>query len=262
MASAVVMATTPPFKLDGGTAFSLAVAFSLMPSAQILAAYALPKSTSRKLYYVFLWHAYDFLTHFIIESSYLYHCLCSYQQLPARTPDISHPAAWGGEPQAFLYNRPDRRYGPFYSEGPMARLWQEYAKADRRWGGADLNIMSLEILTIGLGGPAAVYICYLVSKITISNDETVKNRYLPRLWFTASALATGELYGGFMTFAPEWLSGNTGLAGEDPVYLWLYLVFFNILWVFVPLWILYVAFGEISAAFRTGSRTNSSKKLT
>src|ERR1700761_4099508 len=147
MASDAVMATSPPFKLDAGTAFSLGVAFSLMPSAQILASYALPKSTSRKLYYVFLWHAYDFLTHFIIEGSYLYHCFFSYQQLPAKTPDISHPAAWGGEPQAYLYNQPDRRYGAIYSQAPMARLWQEYAKADRRWGGADLTVISLEIVS-------------------------------------------------------------------------------------------------------------------
>lgn len=257
----MVMATSPPFKLDGGTLFSLAVAFALMPSAQILAAYALPKSTSRKLYFVFLWHAYDFLTHFLIEGSFLYHCFFSYQQLPAKTPDISHPAAWGGEPQAYLYNRPDRRYGALYSQAPMARLWQEYAKADRRWGGADLTVISLEILTVGLAGPAAVYICYLVSKITNATSENVRSRYLPQLWFLAIVLATGELYGGFMTFAPEWLSGNTALAGEDPVYLWLYLVFFNMLWVFIPAWVLYVAFAEISAAFRIGSRTTTAKKV-
>ncbi|KIY01548.1 uncharacterized protein Z520_03100 [Fonsecaea multimorphosa CBS 102226] len=249
MASAVPMATPPPFTLDAGSAVSLAIAFALMPSAQILAAFALPKSTPRKLYYLFLWHAYDFLTHSIIEASFLYHCFFSYEQLPPQTADVSHPASWGGEPQAYLYNRPDRRYGPLYSQGPMARLWQEYAKADRRWGGADLNVISLEILTVGLAGPAALYICYLISKVANTTDEGMKNRYQSRLWFTAIMLATGELYGGFMTFAPEWLSGNTALAGDDPVYLWLYLVFFNVLWVFIPFWILYSGFQEISTAF-------------
>ena len=259
MASAVVMATSPPFKLDAGTMLSLAVAFSLMPSAQILAAYALPKSTPRKLYFLFLWHAYDFLTHFIIEGSFLYHCFFSYQQLPPQSADISHPASWGGEPQAYLYNRPDRRYGAIYSQAPMARLWQEYAKADRRWGGADLTVISLEILTVGLAGPAAVYICYLVGKVANAPNEGVKSRYQASLWFTAIALATAELYGGFMTFAPEWLSGNTALSGEDPVYLWLYLVFFNVLWVFIPFWVLYTGFKDISAAFTSGSM--STKKL-
>lgn len=141
----------------------------------------------------------------------------------------------------------------------MARLWQEYAKADRRWGGADLTVIALEILTVGLAGPAAMYICYLISKVANTTNENVKRRYQPALWFTITALATAELYGGFMTFAPEWLSGNTALAGEDPVYLWLYLVFFNVLWVFIPFWALYVAFTEISSAFV--SQKSISKKI-
>ena len=105
-----------------------------------------------------------------------------------------------------------------------------------------------------------MYICYLVTKITNSKDENVKGRYLPRLWFTSIALATGELYGGFMTFAPEWLSGNTALATDDPVYLWLYLTFFNMLWVFIPLWILYTAFLEIASAFRVAAKSPTTKK--
>ena len=52
-----------------------------------------------------------------------------------------------------------------------------------------------------------------------------------------------------MTFCPEWLSGNTNLAGDDPIFLWLYLVFFNVLWVFIPLWVLYVAWTEVRDAF-------------
>ncbi|KEF59886.1 uncharacterized protein A1O9_04734 [Exophiala aquamarina CBS 119918] len=238
------MATTasPPFTLDAGTAFSLAVAFSLMPSARALAAVALPKSIKPTYYYLFLWHAYDFLTHFIIEGSYLYHCFFSYIDLPIPTSDYPHPASRGGPPVPQLFGHSDRRYGAIYSQAPMARLWQEYAKADRRWGGADLTVISLEILTVGLAGPAA-----MVAKS--GSQSTAKAKYQTRMWFVAVMIATGELYGGFMTFAPEWLSGNPALAGEDPVYLWLYLVFFNMLWVFIPLWVLYAAYTEISAAF-------------
>lgn len=250
MASAVAMTTSPPFTLDAGTAFSLAVAFSLMPSAQALAAIALPKSIKSTYYYLFLWHAYDFLTHFIIEGSYLYHCFFSYIDLPVPTSDYPHPASLGGPPVAHLFGHSDRRYGAIYSQAPMARLWQEYAKADRRWGGADLTVISLELLTVGLAGPAAVYVCYLISKVAKAGSQSsTKAKYQTRLWFVAVMIATGELYGGFMTFAPEWLSGNPALAGEDPVYLWLYLVFFNMLWVFIPLWVLYAAYTEISAAF-------------
>ena len=260
MASAVIMAASPPFTLDAGTAFSLAVAFSLMPTAQGLAAYALDKHTPRKYYFLFLWHAYDFLTHFIVEGSYLYHCFFSYVELPVPTSDYPHPASRGGQPQAYLYGRSDRRYGALYSQAPMARLWQEYAKADRRWGGADLTVISLEILTVGLAGPTAVYVCYLIAKATKAQSPSVKARCQSRLWFVATALATAELYGGFITFAPEWLSGNNALAGDDPVYLWLYLVFFNMLWVFIPFWVLYVAYQEISTTFSLAQNETSAKK--
>ncbi|EXJ89161.1 hypothetical protein A1O3_02225 [Capronia epimyces CBS 606.96] len=252
-------ATSPPFTLDTGTALSLAIAFSLMPSAQLLAAKVLRPATPRKYYLLFLWHAYDFLTHFIIEGSYLYHCFFSYAELPASTSQ-KH-AAGSAEAQAYLFNRPDRRYGALYSQAPMARLWQEYAKADRRWGGADLTVISLEVLTVGLAGPVAVYICYLIAKVVNSDDQVVRARYQSRLWFAAVMLATGELYGGFMTFAPEWLSGNTALAGEDPVYLWLYLVFFNTLWVFIPFWVLHVAYKEISNTFSLAYAQTSTKKF-
>lgn len=250
----------PPFTLDAGTAFSLAVAFSLMPAAQGLAAIALPKTTPRKYYYLFLWHAYDFLTHFIIEGSYLYHCFFSYIELPPHTADFPHPASRGDHGQAYLYNLPNRRYGSIYSQAPMARLWQEYAKADHRWGGADLTVISLELLTVGLTGPAALYICYTLSKMFKSNNNKTRAEMQATLWFVAIMLATGELYGGFMTFAPEWLSGNTQLAGDDPVYLWLYLVFFNVLWVFIPFWVLYEAYREISVVFKNSASGANIKK--
>jgi hypothetical protein len=118
------------------------------------------------------------------------------------------------------------------------------------------------VLTVGLAGPTAVYVCYLIAKVVNSNVQVVKARYQSRLWFVATMLATGELYGGFMTFAPEWLSGNTALAGDDPVYLWLYLVFFNMLWVFVPMWVLYVAYKNISNVFNQTSNGIVAKKTT
>jgi len=40
-------ATPPPFALDLGTGLSLALAFSFMPAAQLLASYVLPATISR-----------------------------------------------------------------------------------------------------------------------------------------------------------------------------------------------------------------------
>ena len=54
---------------------------------------------------------------------------------------------------------------------------------------------------------------------------------------------------GFMTFAPEWLSNSPNLDTSNFMYLWVYLVFFNMLWVWFPVWILYEAYNNISLAF-------------
>jgi hypothetical protein len=52
-----------------------------------------------------------------------------------------------------------------------------------------------------------------------------------------------------MTFAPEWLTANKNLDGSNPLFLWVFLVFFNMLWVVVPLYALWVAYGDIKNAF-------------
>ena len=153
-------------------------------------------------------------------------------------------------------------YGSHYGSSPTAKLWQEYAKADKRWGGADLTVISLELLTVFGAGPLAAYVCELVRR----RDNGGK------LWFFASILATGELYGGkrlvsrdlgwllvlklqgFMTFAPEWLTGSPNLDTSNFMYLWVYLVFFNTLWVWFPLWVLYEAYGNIRRAFATADK--------
>jgi hypothetical protein len=54
---------------------------------------------------------------------------------------------------------------------------------------------------------------------------------------------------GFMTFAPEWLTMNQNLDGSNFMFLWVYLVFFNMLWVFLPLFALYVSFVDMKNAF-------------
>ena len=71
-----------------------------------------------------------------------------------------------------------------------------------------------------------------------------------------------------MTFCPEWLTGNQWLDGSNFVYMWLYLVFFNMLWVVVPLYAAWSAVQDISHAFAVREkvtappreRTSSSRK--
>ena len=47
---------------------------------------------------------------------------------------------------------------------------------------------------------------------------------------------------GWMTFCPEWLTGSTQLDTSNWLYLWVYLVFFNGIWVVIPVLLLAQSF--------------------
>ncbi|XP_073518791.1 emopamil-binding protein-like [Phyllobates terribilis] len=108
------------------------------------------------------------------------------------------------------------------SEGAMASLWKEYGKADERWLHSDPTIVSLEILTVVVDGLLAVVLTYAI----------IKDKYYRH--FIQITLCVCELYGGWMTFCPDWLTGSPNLNTSNFLYLWVYLVFFNGIWVVVP----------------------------
>ncbi|MEQ2308234.1 hypothetical protein AMECASPLE_026135 [Ameca splendens] len=112
------------------------------------------------------------------------------------------------------------------SEGPLAELWKEYGKADTRWLVSDPTIVSVEILTVVLDSLLGVLLIHAV----------LRDKYYRH--FLQVTLSVCELYGGWMTFCPEWLLGSPHLNTSNPLYLWLYLVFFNGLWVLVPILLL------------------------
>ncbi|KAM3512822.1 hypothetical protein MY11210_003527 [Beauveria gryllotalpidicola] len=229
----------PPDLFDTATLASLAAAGGIVGVAYAASRRALPprgNNTPPALRFLFVWHLADALCHFILEGSFLYHCFFSYV-------DASAPAAAGlaAAPHNYLGHgaAAARVYGPQAAgaNNPFAQLWMVYARADRRWGGADVGIISLELLTVFFDGPVALYVAYLIAK----RD--------PRASFWMVVLATCELYGGFMTFCPEWLVGNVNLDGSNFMYMWVYLVFFNMLWVFIPLYAVWYSYRDISHAF-------------
>ncbi|KAG9018742.1 hypothetical protein FRB90_010048 [Tulasnella sp. 427] len=107
----------------------------------------------------------------------------------------------------------------FTSQGPFAALWSEYAKADIRWGNADPTVVALEVLTVFGAGPLCCYILY----------QMMNNDLSRHYWIVV--LCTAELYGGWMTFVPEWLTGSPNLVTSNWMYTWVYLFFFNTLYV-------------------------------
>jgi hypothetical protein len=186
--------------IDEVTVTSLLAVTGLLVVAYALSGYLLPKQSSTRSRVFFVWHLFDSLVHFFFEGSFLYNCFFTYVQL--RTPPLlsytkpKHLVLT--PPGVFFLGEKHRLYGSAYGTSPTAKLWQEYAKADKRWGGADLSVISLELLTVFIGAPLALWICYLLSKghgdIAALGSETKK--ISGKLAFWLIVLATGELYGG------------------------------------------------------------------
>ena len=227
--------TDSPQIISQTTILSLLSTVAILAAAYAASLKLLPTSAGTKIRILFVWHAFDALIHFILEGSYLYNCFFSYT--------TNNSGLWKSSqafaspylpPNVYFLGQKDRLYGAEYGTSPFSALWREYAKADKRWAGSDLTVISLELLTVCLAAPMAVWICHCLRK---QRADT---------WFWMIVLATGELYGGFMTFAPEWLSGSPNLDTSNLMYTWVYLFFFNTLWVWIPLWILYEAYQRVT----------------
>lgn len=188
--------------IDQATIGGLSAALSLLITAYIASRLTLPKAASTRTRILFIWHSFDSLIHFIFEGSFLYNCFNVY--LPIK--DVAKHTYLIGKAPVKLYpsgvhflGLKDRIYGSAYGTSPTAMLWQEYAKADARWGGADLTVISLELLTVLIGGPLSAYICYLMAKGHGDVGTTSKGGKKcmgGKLSFWMIVLATGELYGG------------------------------------------------------------------
>lgn len=65
---------------------------------------------------------------------------------------------------------------------------------------------------------------------------------------------------GYMTFMPEWLVGSINLNTSNWMYKWIFLAFFNGLWVVIPLYAIYVAADDIFDAFKARATALGEKK--
>ncbi|KZT23475.1 Emopamil-binding protein [Neolentinus lepideus HHB14362 ss-1] len=134
------------------------------------------------------------------------------------------------------------------SVGPFAEMWKEYARADFRWGFSDPTVVSLEILTVLGAGPLCCWIIYQIVK-----DDPARHYWIV-------VLSTAELYGGWMTFCPEWLTGSPNLDTSNPLYLYVYLIFMNTIWVFIPLWLMVDSYGHIAKSVRLAQVITRTKR--
>ncbi|KAM7444382.1 hypothetical protein ABFA07_007048 [Porites harrisoni] len=125
---------------------------------------------------------------------------------------------------------------------------KEYGKADSRWLYSDPTIVSLEILTVVITGPLALMLIYAI----------YFNKHYRH--FVQITLCVCELYGGWMTFCPEWLVGSPSLDTSFRLYFWLYLVFFNGLWVIFPLLLLWHSWKGLEVMYKSMTTTTTTSK--
>jgi hypothetical protein len=177
--------------IDATTVISLLALLALLAGAYAASIKVLPKTSSLKIRILFVWHLFDALIHFIFEGSFLWNCFFVSYSLPTSFTHASikqHQITFFTPPDVYWLGKEDKLFGANYGTTPFSRLWQEYAKADKRWGGVDLTVVSLELLTVFVAGPLACWICYLLSK--------EERKGMLKKWFWMTILATGEIYGG------------------------------------------------------------------
>ncbi|XP_005585919.3 emopamil-binding protein-like [Macaca thibetana thibetana] len=133
------------------------------------------------------------------------------------------------------------------SDGLIASLWKEYGKADARWVYFDPTIVSVEILTVTLDGSLALFLIYAI----------VKEKHYRH--FLQITLCVCELYGCWMTFLPEWLTRSPNLNTSNWLYCWVYLFFFNGVWVLIPGLLLWQSWVELKKMHQ--KKTSSVKKF-
>jgi hypothetical protein len=126
--------TLPHDLFDTTTLVSLSAAAGIVIAAYMASRRALAPNTTTALRFLYIWHLADALCHFILEGSFLYHCFFSYVESSA-----PHAKGLVSTPFNYLGHGDTRVYGPQSGgSNPFAQLWMVYARADKRWGGADL----------------------------------------------------------------------------------------------------------------------------
>lgn len=121
--------------IDAVTITSLSAAASLLVIAYLLSLRVLPSQSSTRTRVLFIWHLFDSLTHFLFEGSFLYNCFTVFLPISEVKLKLGVEPFIVTAPGVFFLGQKDRLYGPAYGTGPTSLLWQEYAKADKRWGG-------------------------------------------------------------------------------------------------------------------------------
>ena len=114
---------------------SLSAVACLLVIVYLASLRVLPSHASTRTRILFIWHLFDSLIHIFFEGSFLYNCFNVFLPLSAVKLRTGQDPLILTPPGVFFMGQQDRLYGSIYGTSPTALMWQEYAKADKRWGG-------------------------------------------------------------------------------------------------------------------------------
>ena len=135
-----------------------------------------------------------------------------------------------------------------YSDTYLGHIWREYGRADARWAVRDPTVISLEILTVCIGVLCLFQVYAVATRAAFRHPLQM-------------VICVAELYGGWMTFAPEWIDGSPNLNGSSFALMWIYLVFMNGLWVVVPALLLWDSYARLTEVYLLLCYDNVSKVI-
>ncbi|CAD6232335.1 unnamed protein product [Miscanthus lutarioriparius] len=114
-------------------------------------------------------------------------------------------------------------------------FFKEYSKGDSRFAARNTAVLALEVVTIGLEGPASLLAAYAIAS---------RKSYSHTLQF---AVSLGQLYGRLLYFITAYLDGFFWVS---PFYFWAYFIGSNSSWVIIATLIATRSWKKISAAFQ------------
>mmetsp|Transcript_6061 Transcript_6061/g.10434 ORF Transcript_6061/g.10434 Transcript_6061/m.10434 type:complete len:174 (+) Transcript_6061:123-644(+) len=130
----------------------------------------------------------------------------------------------------------------------LVGAWREYGRVDKRWLNSDPTVVSVELITFVLDGILCLALMYAIAK--------------RRPWRHPAQiiLCVCELYGGYMTWVPEWLMGSPNLVTDDKFRAYLYLWFLNAVWVVIPGILLFQSCSVLTKAMSKASSGSRNRK--
>ncbi|KAF9582954.1 hypothetical protein BGW38_010543 [Lunasporangiospora selenospora] len=129
---------------------------------------------------------------------------------------------------------------------PLAQIWKEYSLSDSRYLSSDALVLILESITTYIWGPVLFYAAW-----ALYTDRPT--RHVAQL-----VVSMGHVYSLSIYYLTGLVDG-TEYGDPHPYYFWFYFVFFNVIWMVVPLALIAQSVKTIVHALSVVQKINQDK---